>query len=1121
MVSSKTATFDTQGNGITFGAGLGAGTTAALAKAGAGTLTLTQTNGYSGVTTISNGTLALAGGSDRLCSTGTVSLAGSGTLALSGVRQTLGQLTVTAGSAATITGTGGSLLLGANNFTLGTEAAAGNTTLDLSGLDVFAFNGPARSFIVTAGLNASASYSTALNLAGSNQIAASSFVVGGNGSANITSYSSNTVLLGQTTVIFADTVKVGFARNAGTMTFRSGLTNPTLKLRGSDGVSRVTTMYVGEINSGGSFTRTNVFDTTAGTLDALVGTLIVAYNDRGSGSDTGNSAALLIGGGTLDASSIVLGQDKAGNAAGVTCSGVLAASGGTVRTDTLTVGNKLGAIAVVGTMNLNSGARLFARLITPGSGAATRDFNWNDGTIRNYAAGTNLSVTIPSMTLAATGLHAFELDGGCTGTVSAAIGGAGGLTKAGAGALILSGTNAYTGTTVVSNGMLTVNGSLANANMMISNGVVNGSGILNYRVNGDTADQIRIGSGGSIDLTGLTMNVVMSSPHAAAEYVVVNDRSRATGSFAATNLPPYWSLDTDGTVANPNAIALVFDVAAVSRTWDGGDTNGALWNAQTNWAGDTVPTEDASLVFPAGAAQLSNTNDAVALVYGLSLAGGYTLSGSALALGGGVTSSNTNAIALPLSLPADKAFDVTSGTLTVSGAVSGSGGPVKQGAGTMSMTASNSYAGGTTINAGTLRLTNSLYAAGAGPVRIGNGTLLLYYAAATSTYGFSGVSSQTGTIGRLQVDGSGANAGTAVNCTYALGTMTVDGELTVARPTGGTGHTYFSGQLAGSGTLIVDNTNGGAAPSASALGRAGLTNTGNTFNGAIKILNGGNFLNSSAAPSYGSVDIASGGYLTLNAGGATVGALTGAGNTTTPAAAGTYTLTVGQGGANGSFSGVIAQNLLNGAGTVGLNKIGSGTLTLTGTNRYTGATAINGGALVMSGAGNLGGGTYAGSMTNDGVLVCGSSANQTLSGTVSGAGSLVKAGAGTLTLTGSNTYGGDSVLSNGVVVVSGAGRLGTSRSVTVKNGATLELQVGWAIDNAARLSVETGGTVSLAAGVNESVAELTLGGRVMYQGTWGSSASPAVNRNDAYFTGTGVITMTAIGVPKAGILMIR
>ena len=111
-------------------------------------------------------------------------------------------------------------------------------------------------------------------------------------------------------------------------------------------------------------------------------------------------------------------------------------------------------------------------------------------------------------------------------------------------------------------------------------------------------------------------------------------------------------------------------------------------------------------------------------------------------------------------------------------------------------------------------------------------------------------------------------------------------------------------------------------------------------------------------------------------------------------------------GNTSTITGIISSS----SGSAGLVKEGEGTLVLSSGSSLTGVTTISGGSLRIGNntAGTLTGGNYSGniSIASDATLQIWSSASQTLSGTISGAGNVDKAYGGLLTLSGPNTYTG-------------------------------------------------------------------------------------------------------------------
>ncbi|EBR2019617.1 AIDA autotransporter-like protein ShdA, partial [Salmonella enterica] len=410
-------------------------------------------------------------------------------------------------------------------------------------------------------------------------------------------------------------------------------------------------------------------------------------------------------------------------------------------------------------------------------------------------------------------------------------------------------------------------------------------------------------------------------------------------------------------------------------------------------------------------------------------------------------------------------------------AISGSGQVVKSGDETLTLSGANSYTGGTTISGGTLVASN-VEALGTGDIT-DNATLELNAGGdfannigGTGSVVKSGDKTLTLSGSNTYTGGTTISGGTLVASNVeALGSGDVTDNATLELSTGGD----FANNIGGTGsvvksgdkTLTLSGTNsytggttisGGTlvANNVEALGTGDVTNnatlelnTGGDFTNAISgsgqvVKSGDKTLTLSGANSYTGGTTISGGTLVAN----DVNAL-GTGDVTDNA-----TLALN---AVGDFN-----NAIGGSGKV--EKSGDDTLTLSGSNTYTGGTLINGGTLVASNVEALG----TGDVTDDATLELNTGGD--FDNAISGSGQVVKSGDETLTLSGSNTYTGGTLISSGTLVANDVNALGTG---DVTDNAVLELNTGGDFINS------IGGTGRVEKSGDET---LTLSGSNTYTG---------------------------------------
>jgi fibronectin-binding autotransporter adhesin len=544
--------------------------------------------------------------------------------------------------------------------------------------------------------------------------------------------------------------------------------------------------------------------------------------------------------------------------------------------------------------------------------------------------------------------------------------------------------------------------------------------------------------------------------------------------------------------------------------------------------------------------------------------GQLTFNGGTLATTANFTLDANRGIAFSSAATIDTSANTT---LTYNGIMAGTNTLTKAGTGTLVLGGVNTYSGTTEVSAGVLNIRNaSALGATSSGTTVDSGASL-------QLQGGISVGAEPLTINNAGVSGAGAlenvsgtnswsgviTLATAATIGSTSGTLTVGGNIdngTFGLTLAGAGNTTVSGVISNSGALTK-------------IGAGTLTLSGtNTFSGNTTITAGTLKLGAANAipDGAGKGDVVmnpSSGAATFDLGGfsETINGLSnsGAGSSVVDnsASSTTPTLTVGGNNVTSSFSGVIQ----NTAGTIALTKTGTGTLTLSGANAFTGSVTINGGTLSISADNNLGaapGSPAAGKLTfaggtlattasftlssNRGIafnstatIDAASSTTLTYGGIAAGSGGLTKAGTGTLILSGANTYSGVTTINTGTIGIAADNNLGTAPGSatagqlafgggTLATTATFTLNSNRGIAFNSTATIEVGMSTTLtydgiAAGsgglTKISAGTLVLNGNNTYSGTTtvsagtvlvnGSQSSSALSLNGGTLGGTGMV----------------
>ncbi|OSM45565.1 autotransporter-associated beta strand repeat-containing protein [Salmonella enterica] len=560
----------------------------------------------------------------------------------------------------------------------------------------------------------------------------------------------------------------------------------------------------------------NAENTYTGGTTISGGTLVATNVDAlGTGDVTDDATLELNTGGTFDNAISGSGQVVKSGDETLTLSGTNTYSGGTLISGGTLVASNVEALGTGdvtddATLELNTGGT-FDNAIS-GSGQVEKS---GDGTLTLSGSNTYTGGTLISGgTLVASNVEALgsgdvtndavlELNTG--GTFDNAISGSGQVVKSGDDALTLSGSNTYTGGTIISGGTLVATNVDA-----LGSGDVTDDATLELNTGGDFDNAIS-GSGQVVksgdDVLTLSGANSYSGGTLISDGTLVASNVEALGTGDVTDNATL-ELNTGGTFDNAisgsgQVVKSGDDALTLSgaNSYSGGTliSDGTLIAGRVDVLGSGDVTDNATLELNtggtfdnaiSGSGQVVKSGDET-----LTLSGANSYTGGTLISSGTLVANDVNALGTG-DVTDDATLELNTGG-DFDNAISGSGQVVKSGDGTLTLSGSNTYTGGTTISGGTLVAT-SVEALGSGDVT-DNAVLEL------NTGGtFDNVISGSG-----QVVKSGDDALTLSGANTYTGGTTINGGTLVASNVEALGSgdidNYASLQLNASGQFVTAN----------------------------------------------------------------------------------------------------------------------------------------------------------------------------------------------------------------------------------------------------------------------------------------------------------------------------